>query len=135
VNEEDERFVVSAEIPGMKAEEVSVKLEGNALIIEARHEEKEEEEGRSYARVGSFRRLFQVPSSVNAETIEAEMADGLLTVFLPKAELPTGKEVPIRKLEKAEETAEKVPVEAPKKEAPKKEAPKAKAPKGKEKAA
>jgi len=118
VVEEDARYVVTAEIPGMKPEEVSVKLEGNALIIEAKHEEKKEEEGKSYRKVGSFRRLFHVPTTVNAEAIAAEMADGLLTVFLPKTEPMAAKEIPIEGKApkgKAPEEAKKVPVAGAKK--------------------
>ena len=95
VVEEDARYVVTAEIPGMKPAEVRVTVEGNALVIEAKHEEKKEEEGKSYRKVGSFRRLFHVPTAVNSDAIAAEMADGLLTVFLPKTEAAAAKEIPI----------------------------------------
>lgn len=95
VVEEDARYVVTAEIPGVKPEEVRVTVEGNALVIEAKHEEKKEEEGKSYRKVGSFRRLFHVPTAVNSDAIAAEMADGLLTVFLPKTEAAAAKEIPI----------------------------------------
>ena len=86
VEEKEDKYLMTAELPGFAPEEVKVTLKGNVLEIEGKHEAEGKEEGRSYRRHGEFRRVFRLPENVNAETIEAKMVNGLLTVALPKVE-------------------------------------------------
>lgn len=74
VTEEDGETRVSAEIPGVKPEDVKVNVENTLLSIEGQKP--------GY----SFKRSFTLPSSVNAEAISAKYEHGVLTVNLPKAE-------------------------------------------------
>jgi len=90
VAETSKDVVVNAEIPGMNPENIEVFLRGNSLCIsgERKHEHEEKDEvthwvERSY---GSFCRLIELPSRVNAEGIEANYKNGVLKVRLPKAE-------------------------------------------------
>ncbi|MEZ4439334.1 MAG: Hsp20/alpha crystallin family protein [Polyangiaceae bacterium] len=88
VDENEEAYVLGAELPGFAPEEVKVTMEENVLTIEGKHEEKKEEEGKSFRRFSEFRRQFRLPKNVSAAAIEAKMENGLLTVMLPKTEVP-----------------------------------------------
>jgi HSP20 family protein len=123
-NEEPERYVVTAELAGFKPEEVKVTLVGNQIKIEGKHEEKGEEEGKTYQRLGTFERTFILPENVINEGIRAEMANGLFKLVLPKKEIAKPKEVPVTVTApepvKVEQKLEPPEVE-PKPEAPKAE--------------
>ena len=82
--------VVKAELPGMEAKDIDVKLENNVLTLRGeRHFEKEAKE-ENYHRIereyGSFSRAFSLPVTVNAEKVTAEYKDGVLKIELPKKE-------------------------------------------------
>ena len=88
--ENDNEVVVKAELPGMEAKDIDVKLENNVLTLRGeRHFEKEAKE-ENYHRIereyGSFSRAFSLPVSVNAEKVTAEYKDGVLKIVLPKKE-------------------------------------------------
>ena len=89
VNERDDSFVLRADLPGVKKDDVDLSLTGNRLTISGRreHEEEQREEERYYAyerSFGSFSRSLTLPDGVNPEEIEANLANGVLTVVLPK---------------------------------------------------
>jgi HSP20 family protein len=90
IAEKDNEFVVKAEIPGCKAEDVNISVHGNILTIsgEKKAEEERKEKGyyhmeRSY---GSFRRDLTLVSEVDPAKIEAIFKDGVLTITVPKSE-------------------------------------------------
>ena len=91
VEESADELLLTAELPGMREEDVNVDIENNILTIhgEKREEREEGDEGHRYhvweRRYGSFHRNFTLPRSVQADAIEAEFASGVLTVRLPKA--------------------------------------------------
>src|SRR5262249_32291143 len=82
--ETDTNFEVSVELPGMKAEDVHVELEGGQLRISGEKKEEKEETGKTFHRVerrfGEFRRVIPLTVSVVADKISAEFKDGILTV-------------------------------------------------------
>jgi len=87
--EKEDKFVVKAELPGMKEEDVDVSVVGDTLTIkgEKKSESEVKEEDyycceRSY---GSFFRSIALPSNVDTKKIEASYEDGVLEVSLPKA--------------------------------------------------
>jgi HSP20 family molecular chaperone IbpA len=88
VEEKEGAIVMGAELPGFAPEEVNVTVKNHVLEIVGKHEEEGGEEGRTFRRFNEFRRRFTLPNNVDGETIKAEMANGLLTVTLPKAALP-----------------------------------------------
>lgn len=85
--EKDGTFVVKAELPGVKKEDVRVTLNEGLLTIEGkRQEEQEVKEADYHARErfsGSFRRAFALPDGVDAGKISAEYKDGVLEVQVP----------------------------------------------------
>lgn len=86
--EDQDAYWVEAELPGVKAEDVDIDLEENVLTLkgERRLERSTEEEGyRHTERVyGKFTRAFRLPESVDADQVEADLADGVLKIRLPK---------------------------------------------------
>lgn len=88
--ETDNNVVIKAELPGMNAKDIDVKLENNVLMLKGeRHFEKETKE-ENYHRVereyGVFSRSFSLPTAVNGDKVTAEYKDGVLTILLPKKE-------------------------------------------------
>jgi HSP20 family protein len=90
VTEDNDTVRITAELPGIGPEDVKINLENNVLTISGEKTQETREEGRRpqrYERVyGSFERSFTVPSSVDAERIEATCDNGVLAVTLPKSE-------------------------------------------------
>ena len=85
----DDALYVEMEVPGVKGEQVDVAVAGGELTVKIDRPEPNEE-GVTYHRrerpVGSFRRSLRLPFEVDADKVEAEIRDGVLTVTLPKAE-------------------------------------------------
>lgn len=91
VTETPNEFVFTAEIPGLKKDEVSISWENDVLTIrgEKTREVKKDDEERKYhlfeRNYGSFLRSFTVPEAILPDKIVAEMTDGVLKVKVPKA--------------------------------------------------
>ncbi len=87
--ETPEAFILEADLPGVKKEDVKVEVEGQELILRG---ERSAERGQTSERFhyqerysGSFMRRMTLPESVDKDKIEAEFRDGVLRVILPKA--------------------------------------------------
>ncbi|CAB4474460.1 heat shock protein Hsp20, partial [Rhizophagus irregularis] len=98
VHENDNEFLVNAELPGLNKDQINIDVRDNALIIsgETKKDQKYEKgktliQERSY---GSFTRSISLPPNVKAEDITAKFEDGLLELKLPKS-APTGKKITI----------------------------------------
>ena len=88
--ENDNEVVIKAELPGMNAKDIEVRLENNLLLLKGeRHFEKEAKE-ENYHRIereyGTFSRSFSLPTAVDGDKVTAEYKDGVLKVVLPKKE-------------------------------------------------
>ena len=95
VREEDEAFVLSALVPGLKAEDLNVQVLDDVLRIEGEYKA---DESRYLVRElphGSFTRTLRLPASVDADQVEAKITDGVLTLRLPKAESARPKKIKI----------------------------------------
>ena len=88
--EENDRIVLTAELPGFQPQQVEVQMEGGVLTLKGERKFEEENEGRNYHRVersyGQFVRSFTLPNNVDRDSIKASFADGLLHIELPKRE-------------------------------------------------
>lgn len=98
---EDEReFVVKAELPEMKREDVSVTVENGILAISGERKLEKEEKNKKYHRVereyGSFVRSFTLPAGASPDKVTADFKDGLLKVHVPKDAKAAGKAVEIK---------------------------------------
>jgi HSP20 family protein len=90
VYEEKDNFVVKAELPGMKKEDISVSLHEGNLIISGERKGETKSEGTEVYHAeryfGKFQRVVALPAQVTASNVKAEYKDGILTVTLPKSE-------------------------------------------------
>ena len=89
VSEDDKGYLVHAEIPGVKKEDIKVSVEGNQIAISAEiKKEKEVKEGekllRSERYYGQVSRVFSLANDVDDATAQAAYNDGVLTLKLPK---------------------------------------------------
>ena len=88
IREEKDAVIVTAELPGVSQDDLSVELENGILTVsgEKKTERSDENNGftRSERAYGSFRRSFKVADSVDAESISADYTNGVLRVSLPK---------------------------------------------------
>jgi len=90
IEENDREYILKAELPGMKKEEVKLTVEGGTLSISGERKAEKEEKDKKYHRMersyGAFQRSFTLPEGALAEKISAEFKDGVLLVHLPKDE-------------------------------------------------
>lgn len=88
IYEGKDAIFVKAELPGVKPEDVHIHVENNLLTLGGERKLENVEDGEGYHRVestyGSFTRSFQLPSTVDAESIDANLDAGVLTLKLPK---------------------------------------------------
>lgn len=97
--ETEKEFVLTAELPGVKSEDVELTVEGNILTLKGMKKEEREQENprfvaweRSY---GSFERTFSLPRAVDPANIEADFEEGIMTVHLPKTSEARGRRIEI----------------------------------------
>lgn len=89
IEESDEHFVLSVDLPGFKKDEVSIEVDNGVLTLkgerirETKDKSKTHYVGRSY---GKFSRSFTLPERAKVDQISAEQKDGVLTVTIPKSE-------------------------------------------------
>jgi HSP20 family protein len=90
ISENDNEFIVKAEVPGCKAEDIDISVNGNMLTISGEKKQEKEETSKGCYHVersyGNFRRDLNLATDVDASKIEAACKDGVLTVTLPKTE-------------------------------------------------
>jgi HSP20 family protein len=88
IEEEDDAYVIEAEVPGAKREDVNIELQGNELAITGEIKERERKGvlRRNTRRVGRFDYRVTLPTHVDPKKIDAKLSDGVLSVRIPKAE-------------------------------------------------
>ncbi len=101
ITETDKAYIVEAELPGYKQEDVKVNIEKHVLrLSSAKQSTKEEKDGKKILicerQVQSFERAFSLPEDVDEATIEGEFANGVLTVTLPKKEVVQPKSIEVK---------------------------------------
>jgi HSP20 family protein len=88
ITEEKERFIIRADLPGLKKEDINLSLEGDTLTISGERKDvvKKEEGGCCYSErvYGAFSRSFTLPDNVSKEKIDAQYKDGVLELSLVK---------------------------------------------------
>ena len=100
IAEDDKEYVINAELPGTKKEDVKVSVENGVLSISGERKTEKEEKGKKYHRVeqtyGSFMRSFTLPEGSSGEKISAEFRDGILKVHIPKDERAKAKGIDVK---------------------------------------
>jgi len=118
VFEKEDKFVVKAELPGMKDEDIDVSVVGDTLSIKGEKKTETEIKDEDYYRCersyGSFYRSIPLPSNVDADKIEASFEDGVLEVALPKSAKVKPKKIAVSAKKKATKSTRKKAVKAAK---------------------
>jgi HSP20 family protein len=100
ITEDDKEYLIKAELPEVKKEEVKVTVEHGILTITGERKFEKEEKGRKYHRIerayGSFVRTFTLPDDADAEKVNAEFKDGVLKVHLTKSERAKPKQIEVK---------------------------------------
>lgn len=89
IAETEAEFIVKAELPEVKKEDVHVTVDNGALTLRGERKQEKEESGKKFHRVersyGSFCRVFSLPDNVDETKVKASFKDGMLTIQLPKS--------------------------------------------------
>lgn len=100
VFEETDKMVITAEMPGVKPEDLEVSLQGDTLTVQGRRTSQNEEGIQSFHRremeSGSFSRALSLPVKVDPGRIEARLANGILTMTLMKAVEATPRQIRVQ---------------------------------------
>jgi HSP20 family protein len=88
IEEQDDVYVVEAEVPGVTREDVNIEVTGNELFISGEMKERKREGviRRQTRRVGRFEFRVTLPGELDPEGVDAKLNDGVLTVRIPKAQ-------------------------------------------------
>jgi HSP20 family protein len=101
MREKDDAFVIDAEMPGVKPEDVDVTLDGRNLIIQGRYGQEQEEDGREgqyllrERQSGVFARAITLPTDVDADAVQCSFQNGELTLTLPKSAQARSRRIPV----------------------------------------
>lgn len=100
IKEEIDKFVIHADIPGVKPEDIEVSMEAGVLTVKGVKESEEKTEKEGYKRVersyGSFYRRFGLPDSADGEAINAKSKNGVLEIIIPKREAVKPKRIDVK---------------------------------------
>ncbi len=100
VLERQDAYVFKGDLPGVKLEELDITLTQNRLTISGKREAEECKEGERFYAIersyGSFTRSFTLPDGVDAESVQAELKDGVLLLVMPKKPEVLPKKISVR---------------------------------------
>lgn len=100
IMEDEKEYLIKAELPDMKKEDVRLTVEDDVLAISGERKFEKEEKSKKYHRVerayGSFVRSFSLPEDANGSKVTADFKDGMLHVHLPKSAQAKPKAIEIK---------------------------------------
>jgi len=100
VAEKEDAYEVTADLPGMKPEEVNVELKNGELLISGQRNEEHVESGKTWHRVerhsGQFRRMIRLGDDVSTDKVSAEYKDGVLRIHVPKSDEAKSRKIEVR---------------------------------------
>ena len=100
VKEEDNQFVIIADIPGVDPKDIEVTAENNMLTIKGERKTESEEEKEGYKRIersqGTFYRRFSLPDTADVDKIRADSKNGVLQLTIPKRESVKGRKIEVK---------------------------------------
>jgi HSP20 family protein len=98
--ESDKELTVRAELPGIDPKDLEISVTGNQLVLSGEKHEATEHDGKDYyhseTRYGSFRRVMPLPEGIDTEKVEAQYANGVLTLRLPKTAAAATKRIEVK---------------------------------------
>lgn len=102
IREEEDAYLLSSLVPGLKAEDLNIQVLDDVVRIEGEYKRSspvdQADENEYLVRElpsGSFTRTLRLPSAIEADSVEAKIADGILTLKLPKAESARPKKIQV----------------------------------------
>lgn len=99
ISETETNFEVAVALPGMNKDDINVDLENGRLTISGERKFEDEKEEKNYYQIetgyGSFSRSFQLPDSIDEESIKATYKDGVLNINIAKNEQKVKKQIQI----------------------------------------
>lgn len=100
IEENDQEVIVRAEVPGVDPKDLDVSINGNRLTISGEKKEtserKDKDRYQSETRYGSFTRLVELPSGVDAGAVTAESSHGVVTITLKKTAAAATKKIQVK---------------------------------------
>ena len=100
ITEDDKEWLVKADLPELKKEDVKVTVENGVLTLSGERKLEKEEKGKKFHRIerayGAFVRSFALPDGADAAKVNADFKDGVLKVHLPKSETAKPKALEIK---------------------------------------
>lgn len=98
VEETDDAYIVEADLPGVRPDDVRVEMVGNELVVSGEIKERQRTGvlRRRGRRTGRFEYRVAISDHVASDRIEATLSDGVLTVRLPKAERVERRQIPVK---------------------------------------
>lgn len=112
VSETGTEVTIRAEVPGIAAKDLDISVSGTTLTIAGQKEETEEKKEENFyrceRRFGSFRRIVELPETIDADKVTAESDNGIVTIHIAKK--PSAKPRQIEIKSSANNTSRKVPV-------------------------
>jgi HSP20 family protein len=100
ITEDEKEYLIKAELPDMKKEDVRLTVENEVLAMSGERTFEKEEKGKKYHRIerayGSFVRSFSLPEDADGGKVTAEFKDGMLHVHLPKSQKAKPKAIEIK---------------------------------------
>ncbi len=99
VIEERDRFFIKVDLPGLKKEELDIKVEGRFLTLKGERKQEKETKDKNYYACerfyGVFTRYIELPTDVKADQVKASYKDGVLEIELPKTEGAKAKQITV----------------------------------------
>lgn len=99
VFERENKIIIRADVPGMRAEDLDISVEGDLLTIKGRREEEKEVKEEDYycaeRAFGEFSRTIRLPEGVNTDAIEATCTNGVLEIVIPRPAAPESKTIKV----------------------------------------
>lgn len=100
ISENDMEFIIQAEIPDVKKEDVKVTVDQGVVTIEGERKKEKEDKGKKFHRVerhyGSFVRSFTLPENIDETNVKASYKDGMLNLRIPKTQEKKPKAIEIK---------------------------------------
>jgi HSP20 family protein len=100
ITEDDREYLIKAELPEVKKEDVKVTVENGVLTITGERKFEKEEKGKKYHRIerayGNFIRSFTLPDDADANKVSAEFKDGVLSVRVSKSDTAKPKQIEVK---------------------------------------
>ncbi|MFP4460515.1 MAG: Hsp20/alpha crystallin family protein [Candidatus Zixiibacteriota bacterium] len=99
IHEDDDSFIFTADLPGVKKEDISITTQDNVLTIKGKKEIDRDEKKKSFHRIerfsGEYERSFRLPRGIDSDKINAKYKDGELMVSIPKKPEAKKKEIKV----------------------------------------